>query len=76
MSPRKKNARDQQNIAERAYGIYASRGYTDGQDVDDWLMAESQLQSELSTGSTRNVHTGGRHTKRRVSQSAGSGRPG
>ncbi len=30
-------------IARRAYEIYESRGYTHGQDVEDWRLAESEL---------------------------------
>ena len=30
-------------IAQRAYERYCSRGYTDGHDVEDWLAAEREL---------------------------------
>jgi hypothetical protein len=30
-------------IAMRAYEIYLERGKTDGNDIDDWLQAESEL---------------------------------
>ena len=32
------------DIAQRAYEIYQSRGGTDGQDMDDWLQAERELR--------------------------------
>lgn len=31
-------------IRERAYEIYASRGYADGYEIEDWLTAERELQ--------------------------------
>jgi len=36
-----------QQIAERAYQIYASRGYTQGNPNDDWAEAERQLRAGL-----------------------------
>jgi len=30
-------------IRERAYELYQLRGQSDGHDLDDWLMAESQF---------------------------------
>jgi HSP20 family protein len=30
-------------IARRAYELFASSGFTDGHDVEDWLLAESEL---------------------------------
>jgi hypothetical protein len=35
-------------IAQRAYEIYQSRGGTDGQDMEDWLQAERELRRGLS----------------------------
>jgi hypothetical protein len=35
-----------EQIALRAYEIYQERGGTDGADVDDWLQAERELQSQ------------------------------
>lgn len=34
-------------IAQRAYQIYASRGYTQGNPNDDWAEAERQLRAGL-----------------------------
>ena len=31
-------------IRERAYEIYVSRGYADGYEIEDWLTAERELQ--------------------------------
>ena len=31
-------------IAQRAFEIYQSRGGSDGQDMDDWLQAERELR--------------------------------
>ena len=40
------------SIAQRAFGFFKERGYSNGQDLDDWLRAESELltpvQLELS----------------------------
>ena len=36
-----------EQIAERAYEIYQSRGGTDGQDMEDWLQAERELRRGL-----------------------------
>ena len=35
-----------QEIAERAYDLYLSRGRKDGHDVEDWLAAELRLRQE------------------------------
>ena len=32
-------------IAQRAYEIFLARGATHGQDVEDWLYAEAELQA-------------------------------
>ena len=37
----------QDDIARRAYDIYASRGYADGDPVADWHEAERQLKAGL-----------------------------
>ena len=31
-------------VAQRAYELFVSRGRTDGRDVEDWLEAERQLK--------------------------------
>ncbi|HVR70011.1 MAG TPA: DUF2934 domain-containing protein [Vicinamibacteria bacterium] len=33
-----------EEIAQRAYEIYQSRGGTEGQDLEDWLQAERELR--------------------------------
>lgn len=35
----------EQQIRSRAYELYEERGRTDGQDMDDWLRAESEITS-------------------------------
>jgi len=35
----------EEEIALRAYEIYLERGKTDGNDLDDWLQAESELRA-------------------------------
>lgn len=39
----------EQEIAERAYAIYLTRGAEDGHDLDDWLQAEQQLREQISS---------------------------
>jgi len=34
-------------ISEAAYQMYVARGYADGNDVDDWLTAEAQVDHLL-----------------------------
>jgi hypothetical protein len=34
-------------ISERAYHRYVDRGYTDGEDLDDWLQAEADVDHLL-----------------------------
>jgi hypothetical protein len=34
------------DLARRAYEIFESRGRIDGADVDDWLQAELELQTD------------------------------
>jgi hypothetical protein len=36
-----------EQIAQRAYEIYQSRGGTEGQDIEDWLQAERELRRGL-----------------------------
>ena len=35
-------------ISERAFEFYVARGYADGNDMDDWLEAEKQVESMLA----------------------------
>ena len=37
-------APDRDRVAMRAYELYQARGGTDGQALEDWLAAESELQ--------------------------------
>lgn len=42
----------QSAIGRRAYELYEQRGYVDGNDLDDWLAAESKvLEPEHNTAS-------------------------
>jgi hypothetical protein len=34
-------------VARRAYSLYEARGCADGHDVEDWVLAERQLQRGL-----------------------------
>ena len=34
-------------IARRAYELFASRGFTDGHDLDDWFLAEFELFGQM-----------------------------
>jgi hypothetical protein len=42
------NQPDETEIAARAYEIYESKGRHDGEDVDDWLQAESELKQQTA----------------------------
>jgi Protein of unknown function (DUF2934) len=54
MSKRHENARKKSSpqSRRRAYELYEQRGYVDGNDLDDWLAAESKvLEPEHNTAS-------------------------
>jgi hypothetical protein len=36
-----------ERIARRAFEIYEARGGAHGQDLDDWLQAEQQIDAEI-----------------------------
>jgi hypothetical protein len=36
-------------ISEAAYRMYEARGYADGNDVEDWLVAETEVDHLLET---------------------------
>jgi hypothetical protein len=40
------------DVAARAYARFLARGGEHGHDVDDWLEAERDLQSDMSVSST------------------------
>jgi hypothetical protein len=42
---RKVAAPDVGSIAERAFQLFAARGWQHGRDLDDWLQAETELKS-------------------------------
>ena len=39
----------QEKIRRRAYDLYEQRGRTDGHNVDDWLQAETEMQTKTVT---------------------------
>jgi hypothetical protein len=41
---------DRERIANRAYERYMARGGADGQDLQDWLEAERELEQEERNG--------------------------
>jgi len=43
----RKMAEIQNTIARRAYELFASSGFTDGHDLADWFLAESQLPGRM-----------------------------
>lgn len=43
-----KGAQAQDRIARRAYELYEQRGRQEGQDLEDWLNAERQLDGAIS----------------------------
>ena len=47
-APFLRSIEDMQNrIARRAYELFASSGFTDGHDLEDWLLAESELFGKM-----------------------------
>ncbi len=42
-----KMAEIENRITKRAYELFASRGFTDGHDLDDWFNAESELFGQM-----------------------------
>ncbi len=39
---------DSERVAQRAYELYLSRGGGDGQDLEDWLIAEREMRHQPS----------------------------
>ena len=48
MAPGPSAAASDGDIARRAYELFEARGARDGQDMDDWLRAESELRPRLN----------------------------
>jgi Protein of unknown function (DUF2934) len=46
-----------QDIARRAYVLYAERGRENGKDVDDWVRAEEELWAEATYPAVRSTTT-------------------
>ncbi len=44
-----------QEIAKRAYALYAQRGRENGKDVDDWIRAEEELWAEANYQTARST---------------------
>jgi Protein of unknown function (DUF2934) len=40
----------QEQVRRRAFELYEQRGRVDGQDLDDWLQAESELAPQYYAG--------------------------
>ncbi len=47
-TPQSNGSPTRQEIELRAYEIYERRGRTDGNDVEDWLQAETELLEEAA----------------------------
>jgi hypothetical protein len=47
---RTQNAPSPAEIQQRVYEIHIERGCAHGQDVDDWLQAERELEARYRTG--------------------------
>jgi hypothetical protein len=47
---RAQNAPSREEIQQRAYEIHTERGCVHGQDVDDWLRAEGELEGKYPAG--------------------------
>lgn len=42
---------DLNEVARRAFELYCARGGQDGRDLDDWLIAERELQATVKSSS-------------------------
>lgn len=57
----------QQEIEARAYEIYLQRGKQDGRDLDDWLVAEEELQKEHREPSSMTARPNSQFARQRFS---------
>ena len=48
---------DQKAIEKKAYQLFQKRGYTHGNDLDDWLKAEKEVVGKKNTTSKAKVKT-------------------
>jgi hypothetical protein len=60
-----------EQIERRAYELYEVRGRVDGQDLDDWLQAERELQT-MGAAPERSVASERTSSRRRRSERAGT----
>jgi hypothetical protein len=60
-----------EQIERRAYELYEVRGRVDGQDLDDWLQAERELQT-IGTAPERSVAPHRALSRRRRHDRAGT----
>jgi hypothetical protein len=42
---------DHQRISDRAYALYVQNGYRDGHALEDWLLAEQEVSSQVHRAS-------------------------
>ncbi len=57
MGERGKGSVNEEQIRERAYEIYISRGGVDGRALDDWLRAKSELEKSHGKAALRRKKT-------------------
>ena len=57
------------DIRQRAYQIFLDRGGIDGNDLDDWLRAEAELQAESELQNPTEQRTEARRRLREIAQS-------
>lgn len=66
-----------EQIAQRAYQLYESRGCENGRDMEDWFAAESELRNQNApvkpiSSSTDRSHTSSSSVSRRQSKTRSS----
>ena len=52
-APRDSGDINRERIANRAYELYMARGGADGQDLQDWLEAEREVEGERASNRDR-----------------------
>lgn len=50
-----RNELSKEDIAQRAYQLYITRGCEPGKDVEDWVRAEKELAGEVAVGPAKTM---------------------
>ena len=60
VSGKKRTVAQDKGISERAYSLFLSRGGEHGRDLDDWLVAESEMQARSASATKPRVNGTGK----------------